>query len=225
VAVSRSRRLLWVLAPLIWLSLALRLGIAVEQATEAGNAIGWALLERLGYFTIVTTALAGLATTAALCAVHGKAGTWVNRLAGPGFATLIATSLVLVALVYTLVLRSQWQPQGLHLWVDSLLHDVIPLLFLAYWWFAVPKGTLRYSRVLVWLFYPVFYLLLVLLAGLAFAWYPYPFLDVPELGALRVRFNVVGLLAIYAGLGAALVFVGSKQVGGYTHNSSTHNKD
>jgi len=222
MAYPRTYTVLWVLAPLIWLTLILRLGLAAAQADDA---IGWALVERLGYFTIVSTVLAGLATTAALRAGRSESGCLVKRLAGPDFATLVATSLLLVALVYTLVLRSQWQPEGLHLWVDSLLHDVIPLLFLLYWWLAVPKSILRYTRVLVWLFYPVFYLLVVLLLGLVFGWYPYPFLDVTELGPLRVRFNVVGMLAFYAALGAALVYVGSWQAKRYTQTSSTHNKD
>lgn len=225
MAFFRAEPVLWLLVPLIWLSLVLRLGIAAEQAVQAGDDIAWALLERLGHFTIVTTVLAGLAATAALCSARGKGGALVNRLAGADFATLVATSLVLVALVYTLVLRSQWQPEGLHLLVDSLLHDVIPLLFLVYWWLVVHKADLRYTRVLVWLFYPVFYLLAVLLAGLAFGWYPYPFLEVPELGALRVRFNIVGLLVFYGVLGALLVLIGRRQAGRYTHSSTTHNKD
>lgn len=223
MAAIQANRILWALVPLIWLSLALRFGVVIEQANQEGDAVGWAFIERLGYFTILSTVLAGFMTTAALCADRGKRTALTHRLAGPGFATLVATSLVLVALIYTLVLRSQWDPEGLHLWVDSLLHDVIPLLFLVYWWLAVPKATLRYAHVLVWLCYPVFYLVAVLLAGLVFGWYPYPFLEVPELGPLRVRINVVGVLTLYAALGTLLVFIGRRQV--YTQSSTTHNKD
>jgi hypothetical protein len=41
------------------------------------------------------------------------------------------------------LLRHLWHPQGWQFIADELLHDVMPLLFLGYWWFCVPKGTLR----------------------------------------------------------------------------------
>ncbi len=201
---ARARPWVVALAALIWITLCLRLGLAAQEHWRAGDPLFWAL-GRFGYFTVLTTLLAGLSVTAGLLSRRQSAV--IGWLASVSFAGLVATSLVMVALVYTLVLRAQWDPQGLHKVVDSLLHDVIPLAFLLYWWLIIPKSALRYRMVLYWLCYPAFYLLVVMVLGLAIGWYPYPFLDVPELGPLRVRFNVVALLGLFAALGAGLIAV------------------
>ncbi|WP_341938552.1 Pr6Pr family membrane protein [Marinimicrobium sp. C2-29] len=200
---ARARPWVMALAALIWITLFLRLGLVVEELWRAGDPLFWAL-GRFGYFTVLTTLLAALSVTAGL---FSRRDAVIGSLASVSFAGLVATSLVMVALVYTLVLRAQWDPHGLHKVVDSLLHDVIPLAFLLYWWWLVPKSALRYRMVLYWLCYPAFYLLVVMVLGLAIGWYPYPFLDVPELGPLRVRFNVVALLGLFAALGAGLIAV------------------
>ncbi len=193
----------WVaaLSALIWITLCLRLGLAAREHWRAGEPLFWAL-GSFGYFTVLTTLLAALSVIAGL---FFRQGPVFGSLASASFTGLVATSLVMVALVYTLVLRSQWDPQGLHKVVDILLHDVIPLAFVLCWWLTVPKSALRYRMVLYWLCYPVFYLLVVLVLGLVVGWYPYPFLDVPELGPLRVRFNVVALLGLFAALGAGFI--------------------
>jgi len=198
------------LAALIWATLALRLGLAGADAARAGMSVVASVLGSFGYFTILTVAATGLAATAPLLSRSVLRRTRLSVLARPGFATLVATSLVMVALVYTLILRDLRNLDGLWWVVDSLLHDVIPVAFLLYWWFCVPKRALRYRQVVWWVCYPTAYLLIVMLLGLTHGWYPYPFLDVPELGPLRVRFNVVGLLGVYAALACLLVGVGRR---------------
>lgn len=206
----KGRPWLRALALLVWGTLALRLGLAAVEAAQADASEIGAIVGSFGYFTVLTTLAAGVVATAPLVPSTVLRRARLSCLAGPGFATLVATSVLLVALVYTLILRDQWHPEGLRLVVDSLLHDVIPLAFLLYWWFFVPKHDLRYRHVLWWLCYPVAYLLVVMVLGLTHSWYPYPFLDVPELGPLRVRLNVVGLLGIYAFLACVLVGVGRR---------------
>ncbi|WP_347331742.1 Pr6Pr family membrane protein [Marinimicrobium locisalis] len=207
----KGRPWLRALALLVWGTLALRLGVVAVEAAQADESVVGAIVGSFGYFTVLTALVAGVAATAPLVPSTVLRRARLASLAGPGFATLVTTSLLLVALVYTLALRDQWHPEGVRLVVDSLLHDVIPLAFLLYWWFFVPKHDLRYRHVLWWVCYPVIYLLVVMALGLTHSWYPYPFLDVPELGALRVRLNVVGLLGIYALLACVLIGVGRRR--------------
>ena len=63
-------------------------------------------------------------------------------------------SIAVVGLAYSILLRHLWHPEGWQFVADELLHDVMPLLFLAYWWLCVPKGTLRLKHLPLWLIYP-----------------------------------------------------------------------
>jgi hypothetical protein len=46
-----------------------------------------------------------------------------------------------------------------------LLHDVLPLLTLLFWIFAIPRGRLRWTSPLPWLLYPLADLAFILLLG------------------------------------------------------------
>jgi hypothetical protein len=70
----------------------------------------------------------------------------------------------------------------------------MPLLFLAYWWCCVPKGTLRLRHIAAWVIYPVVYFAYSLWRGHLLAAYPYPFIDVSTLGYPQVFVNAGGLL-------------------------------
>ena len=118
---------------------------------------------------------------------------------------MVCISLVLVALVYTLMLRQLWEPKGLRRLVDIFLHDFIPLLFFIYWWLSVAGQRLAWHSLLLWLLYPISYLAFVFVAGSLLGSYPYPFLQADHLGYGRVLLNSFGLLAFYSFLGAVLL--------------------
>lgn len=188
----------WGALAIIWLTLALRLGLAAVE--QPGSPVWQSVLGSLAYFTVLSTLLAALAMTATRVVPWSP----LARLGGPGFMSLVVVSLILVALVYTLVLRSQWQPEGLRKLVNVALHDVIPLLVLLYWWLHTPKAVLRYRWAGLWLLYPLAYVSVVLALGV----YPYPFLDPGLHGPFRVAANVVGLLGLFGLLGLGLVALG-----------------
>lgn len=50
-----------------------------------------------------------------------------------GTITAITVFILIVGSVYQIVLRSIWEPTGLQFIVDELLHTVIPLYMLGYW--------------------------------------------------------------------------------------------
>jgi hypothetical protein len=112
-------------------------------------------------------------------------------------------------------LRHIWNPQGWQKIADVLLHDLIPLLYVAYWVVFVAKRSLRWKDALWWLIYPAAYFAYTLLRGVTTRWYPYPFLDVQVLGYARVSINAVLLLAAFLVAGLILIaigrWVGSKQ--------------
>jgi hypothetical protein len=58
------------------------------------------------------------------------------------------------------------------------------------------------------LWYPLVYLVWTLLHGAVTGWYPYPFVDVADLGYPRALINIAGLVVAFLSLEAALVGVG-----------------
>lgn len=111
--------------------------------------------------------------------------------------TAIAVYISIVGIVYNVILRFLWNPQGLQRVVDELLHTVIPILFVAFWIFFVPRFRMKGNSVLPWLLYPLIYLILILIRGSFSAFYPYPFIDVDKIGYNKVLINSTGMLAAF----------------------------
>src|SRR5688572_2093953 len=104
-----------------WAGLALQFWLIVR-------AMGMA--EGLWRFLAFFTLLANLGTAIVATAVAvGSTG----ALARPKARYVAATSIALVGLIYSLWLRSTWDPQGLQKLADHALHDAAPVLFLGAW--------------------------------------------------------------------------------------------
>jgi len=191
-----------------WFGLALQLWFSIRM-TEAngGTALGGLWLF-LGFYTILSNLLvAGVLTTAAVGS-RSALGRFFSR---PGVQTAAAMSIVIVSAIYNLMLRGLWNPSGWLLVADVIVHDAMPLLYLAHWWLAVPKGGLRWSQALLWQSYPAGYFFYVLLRGAASGWYPYPFLDVHALGYGQVLLNAIGVLVAFVLVALLLVALGRWQ--------------
>lgn len=106
----------------------------------------------------------------------------------------IAVSIALVGIAYNILLRHLWHPQGWQWVADELLHDIMPLAFVLYWWLYVPKGALRLRHVPLWAIYPVIYFAYVLLRGHMLGDYLYPFIDVGTIGFPKAFINALGVL-------------------------------
>ena len=83
----------------------------------------------------------------------------------------------------------------------------MPRLFLAYWWLAVPSGSIAWANIPSWCVYPIAYLVYALVRGALTAWYPYPFVDVSTLGYGRTFVNAVWILVGFSAVAAALVLL------------------
>jgi len=186
-------------AALVALLAALAVGLQyVLLLRLAPDGFAFATLRFLSYFTI----LSNLAVVAACAAVALGARRW---LAGPRALAAVALYIAVTGLVYLLVLRQLWQPQGLQWWADSGLHYATPAAYLAWWVALVPHGGLRWRDPVAWLLFPFAYLGWTLLRGAWLSEYPYPFVDVGALGLGAVARNAAGLCLVFAALGALLV--------------------
>lgn len=192
-----------------WFGLVLQLWYSIRFAEAKGGGALAGLWLYLGFYTILTNMLVAKALAAAsLGPGHGPVVSFFLR---PGVQTAIAMSVIIVSLIYNLMLRQLWHPTGGLLLADLIVHDVMPPLYLLYWWLAVPKHGLQWSQVLVWQSYPAGYFFYVMLRGAVDGWYPYPFLDVTALGYLEVLLNAIGVLMAFIAVGMALVALGRWQ--------------
>ncbi len=185
-----------------WVAVMLQFYLSLRMAVANGRGIGWGLFVYFGYFTVLTNILVALALAAPRVAPSAAIARFFRR---SGVITAIAASITMVGIVYSLVLRQIWNPEGLQLVADRLLHDVMPIVFLLYWWIAVPKRGVRWVDVPLWLVYPVGYLVYALVRGAASGFYPYPFLDVDALGYGPTLGNSLMILVGFVAIALLLI--------------------
>ncbi|MDQ3016815.1 MAG: Pr6Pr family membrane protein, partial [Bacteroidota bacterium] len=117
----------------------------------------------------------------------------------------ITMYITIVGLIYNIILRFTWQPQGLQLLVDESLHTLIPILSIIYWWVYVRTSPIAWKKIGSWLAYPFIYFLFVLLRGIPSGFYPYPFINVVDLGYSKVLINAIFIFMVF--LLASIVFI------------------
>jgi hypothetical protein len=61
----------------------------------------------------------------------------------PGTLTAISVYITVVGLVYQIVLRPLWHPEGLQKIVDELLHAVVPIAVIIYWFLYEQKSLVK----------------------------------------------------------------------------------
>ncbi|MBC3775665.1 Pr6Pr family membrane protein [Pseudomonas sp. SWRI99] len=199
---ARRRRLITCLAVLGWAGLTIQLYLIFFARLSVGASLLGGLVSFFSYFTILTNTLVATVLTCAVTDRESAVRRWFLK---PWVSSGIAVSITVVGLAYSLLLRHLWHPEGWQFVSDELLHDVMPLLFLGYWWWCVPKGTLRLWHLPVWLIYPLLYFVYALLRGHLLGAYAYPFIDVAVLGYPQVLANAGGILVGFVLVGLLVI--------------------
>lgn len=122
-----------------------------------------------------------------------------------GTSTALASYITSICVIYHALLQDAWDPQGLILVADRLLHLVIPLFYVIYWFACVPKAPIQWRMVPRWMILPFVYFIYVLIIGEFSITYPYPFFDVTTLGYSKVILMAAELVSVIGVI--ALVFV------------------
>lgn len=197
---------MWVAAAAVlgWVGLAVQVYLVLLGRWQAQASLIGGLVNLFGYFTVLSNTLVA---TVLSYAAFGHQGRARRFFLAPMVSSAVAASIVLVALAYSVLLRHLWHPQGWQWLADELLHDVMPLLYVLYWWFEVPKGSLRLWHLALWALYPALYFAYALWRGSEIGVYAYPFIDVASLGYGQVMLNALGVLAGFWGIGLVLLGV------------------
>lgn len=185
-----------------WAGLAIQQYLIFYSRWSSGASLLGGLINFFSFFTVLTNTLAVVVLSYALVRRDSAAKRFFLA---PKVSSGIAVSIAVVGLAYSLLLRHLWQPEGFQFIADELLHDVMPVLFLIYWWRCVPKGTLQLKHIGAWVIYPLVYFAYVLLRGHLLGQYQYPFIDVDSLGYPQVFVNAGGILVGFVLIALAVV--------------------
>lgn len=168
-------------------------GAAVLDATDPPG-LATRLGQLVSYFTIQSNLIVAItATTLALD--PDRDGTYWRsaRLAG-------IVGITVTGLVHFFLLRPLLHLEGWNWAADKALHMVVPTLAVATWLAAGPRPRVD-RRAMAWtLAWPIAWLVWTLVVGQLSGWYPYPFLNVAEQGALSVIVVSLGITVLFLGV-------------------------
>ena len=171
-------------------------GLSILYGTDFWNRgyVLWGIPRFLEYFTVLSNIL-GLVVSIQLMGFKEKE---------PIHLVPYSTSYLLITLlVYHVLLRGVWAPVGWVLLGDILLHYINPLLLVVIHLFhshSADHPKIPFSFIPRTLIAPAIYLLIILIIGEFTGRYPYPFLNVTNLGYPAVFVN-----ALFIALGFMLV--------------------
>jgi len=182
---------------------------SLMEAVQTGESALALLVGLTSFFTIWTNAAVALTLTVPLVLPDTRLGRFFRR---PGVVTGVAASIVFVMITYHLLLSSQTNPEGVALLTDVLAHYVVPILFVVYWGVLTPKETLGWRDPFVWFLYPLAYQVHVLIRGPLTGFYPYPFVNVNELGLVPVLRNSLVTGAAFVVIALVFVALGKAEI-------------
>jgi len=180
-----------------WIGLALQMHLLIERFAAEGRGAGEAVWRYFGFFTLLTNAIAAVVSTAWM----------IRRPPGPRWLAMTAANIFMVGAVYHGALAQLWNPQGLQLLADRLVHTATPVLFTALWLFAAPRRTLKWRDTLWMMLYPTVYFFYALGRGAIDGFYPYWFLELPKLGAQQMTIVGAVLMTLFGAVNLGFVAI------------------
>ena len=152
------------------------------------------VLNVFAYFTIQSNLLVGV--TSLLLAIRpDRPSTMFRVLRLTGVLAITVTGVVFHLLLAHLV-----EPTGVGAFTNLLTHTAVPVLAVLGWLLFGPRGT-TWPVVGLTLLLPLAWFAFTLVRGAAVGgFYPYPFLDVDELGLAQVLLNGLGIAGAWVAL-------------------------
>lgn len=188
-----------IIALCAWFAVVVQAILMLKNRTAA---VPETIIRFFSFFTILTNTLVALYFTGQCLNV--------NRTYKPGMLTAVAVYIFIVGIIYQILLRHIWQPTGLQLIVDELLHTLNPVLVMVYWYLYEKKSLVNYKQVKGWLLYPVAYLIYTIIRGYFSGFYPYPFVNVTEIGFTSMLLNSGLLMLLFIIVALLFIIIGRK---------------
>jgi len=197
-----------VVSALGWFAIILQYSL-IASTRSGPELVAWTI-NYFSFFTTIGNILVALAMTLPWLAPHSRLGQWLLR---SSVRTVIVAYIIVVGVVYHLMLRNLYNPQGWRLACVVILHYLIPPLFIIDWLAFVQKRDLSWKILFGALALPVIYVAWTLVHGAVTGFYPYPFINVARFGYAQVLTTIGAMIAAFVGLVLALVGIGRLSAG------------
>ncbi|HXZ10473.1 MAG TPA: Pr6Pr family membrane protein [Paraburkholderia sp.] len=179
------------IALIAWLALIAQTDVTIGRMVSRGFGVLDGVERMSSYLTNLTVFASAVCFTCVATRARSPLGRFFRK---PPVVTAVVVYMVFVGLAYNALLRHLWTPHGYRSLLNESLHTVIPLLSVLYWVLFVPRFHLTLRQCLLWLIYPLGYVFITLWRGSTTDFYPYPFINVIELGYRQVLLNVTLLI-------------------------------
>ena len=173
------------------LTLLLRLVLRVE---DSGSIIE-AILYLSQFFTILTNMLVLILMMLIVLGFH------VSGV----ITSAITIAIVGVGIIYHAALAHLLDLSGIRLLADHGVHTIVPILTFLWWLFFSLREKFSAALVVSWVAWPIFYCIYIMIRAQGSNFYPYPFLNVTELGIWAVLINVILLSLSFILIGLVMI--------------------
>ncbi len=153
------------------------------------------------FFTVQSNIFAAIVLlTSAWFAIRQRKSVRLDTARGAATLYMVLTGVVFATLL------SNLDPRLLTAvpWDNTVLHYIMPVVLLIDWIVDSPANSPTVKMILLWLVYPIAYVVYTLLRGVFADWYPYPFLN-PANGGYGSIAVVAAFIALFAGSAAVLL--------------------
>jgi len=178
------------IALVIQIVLILTGGQDANSGSNATGPIGTRLVRLFSFFTIQSNLFVLGTSIALMLNVHRDGKVWrvlrMDALLG----------IIITGLVYETVLARLVDPHGWALVATIGFHYIAPWATLIGWLVFGPRPRISWMTTLLAFIWPVLWLVYTFIHGAVTGWYPYPFLDVTEIGLTASIVNSLVVLAI-----------------------------
>ena len=189
---------------------AVRLGAAalviaaiLAQAAVTASAGVFDPTRFFAYFTIQSNLIGVAAVVWAAARVGARRSRALELVRGAAAVYLTITFFVVIFLLSGIDV-------GLQLpWVDFVLHKLFPVVVVADWLLDPPQMRLGARDALLWLAYPIVWIVVTLLRGAGDGWYPYPFLNPANGGYGQVAITLVAITVGFLVVAAVILAAGN----------------
>jgi hypothetical protein len=156
------------------------------------------------FFTIEANSISVIVLIlSAITVAAGERGRLISLLRGAN-----TLNMIVVGVVFSLLLAGLENTEFTAVpWDNTVLHYVIPVAVALDWLADRPQVSIGFKQALVWVVFPIAYLVYSLIRGPIVDWYPYPFLDADEHGYASVLSTSLGLLVMASALAWVLARV------------------
>ena len=175
------------------------IGVQLKTLADEGKLD---LVNYFSYFTILSNVIGATLLLVGAAAWRATRSGRMDLLRGGAVVYLTVTFIV-----FALLLSNTDVDLAIP-WVNSVLHEIIPVVIVIDWLIDPPSVRLTQRQGLLWLSFPAAWIVYVLIRGAIFGKYPYPFLDPANGGYASVAVYCVGILVLMVAVCATVVWVG-----------------